>query len=94
MHDLAVHGETFHLAMGIVQNAATRGLVHTATLHAHEAVLYHIHTTDAVLATDLVEGPHDLKRVKLLAVDRDAISLHVVEGDELRLVRRVFRHHR
>ncbi len=89
MHEVAVHGQRLHVAVGHHQDGAARGLVDPAALHADETVLDQIDPADAVLAGQLVQCLHHRGGLHRLAVDRHAVAALEVEFDVFGLVRRV-----
>lgn len=91
VHDFAVHGEGLDLAMGEVQDGTAGGLIHTAALHADEAVFHHVHAAHAVFAAEFVQRFHDLEGIHGLAVHGHAVAFVKVEHDVLGFVRGVFR---
>ena len=90
MHHLTVHGQRLHLAVGEMQDRASRGLIHTAALHADKAVLDHVDATDAMTAANFIQHLHDGKRIKQLAIHGHAVSLNEIECDQLGLVGSLF----
>ena len=89
MQHLAVKRERLHLAVGLHQDRAARGLVDAAGLHADETILDEVNAADAVLAAKLVECLQHAAGGKPLAVHGDSVALHKVDLDILGLVRRV-----
>lgn len=59
VHDLAVHGDAFDLAVGGEEDAAAWGFVDAAAFHADEAVFDHVDPAAAVAAAEGVEDLHD-----------------------------------
>ena len=89
----AVEADAFEVLMGDVEDSAGGGFVHAAALHAHEAVLDHVETADAVLAGDLVELFHHLAGSETLAVQGDGVALFEADGDVFRFVGSLFHGH-
>src|SRR5262249_36303591 len=56
VQELAIEGDGLEGAVGRVEDGAARRLVDTARLHAHEAVLHEVDSSDAVLASEPVQG--------------------------------------
>src|SRR3990167_1967769 len=79
--DFAVQGDRLDGAMALEHDGAAGGLIAAARLHADEAVLDDIQTTDAVLAADAAESSQHGVRAHVLAVDGNDIALAVGQLD-------------
>src|SRR3546814_15413953 len=88
MAHLAVQRDALDRPVGDVQDAAARGLVEAAVLHADEAVLDQVEPADAVGAAELVEPGEHGGRAQALAVDRHGVALLEADLVEGRLVYR------
>src|SRR6516162_2580569 len=74
MGGAAIERDRFDATMGGEQDSAARRLIHTARLHADEAVLDEIEPTDALLAAERVELRQQRRGRKVLAVERERIA--------------------
>ena len=90
MSDLAIERDRLDRSVGPQHDGAARGLVGATTLHADEAVLDDVETTDAVLTAETVEFGEDFGRSHGLAVDGDDVALFVGEVEIGGLVGRHF----
>mmetsp|Transcript_21925 Transcript_21925/g.47855 ORF Transcript_21925/g.47855 Transcript_21925/m.47855 type:complete len:270 (+) Transcript_21925:619-1428(+) len=72
---LAVQGDGLNGAVGIQQDGAAGGLVHSSALHSHKAALHQVHTPDAVVAAQLVELSQQGGGAHLDAVNGHGVTL-------------------
>ncbi|MOA36530.1 hypothetical protein D3C78_1580590 [compost metagenome] len=54
--------------MSSEQNGSTWSLIHAAALHADKTIFHHIHTTDTMLASKLIQLLHNAKWVQTLTI--------------------------
>ena len=94
VRDFTVEGDRLDRPVGPQHDGAARGLIGATTLHADEAVLDDVETTDAVLTAETVELGEDFGRSHGLTVDGDDVALFVGEVEIGGLVGRHFRTHR
>ncbi|MND97227.1 hypothetical protein D3C80_895430 [compost metagenome] len=91
VHGAAVQGDGLDAAVGGQQDRAAGGLIDAARLHADEAVLDQVQTTDAVVVAVLVQRGQQGRRRHGFAVDRDGVALFKADGDDGGDVRGGFR---
>src|SRR3546814_8153228 len=78
----AVEGDAFDPAMRAGIDFAARRFVHTARLHADEAVLDQVEPADAMLAAQVVERREQGRGRHRLSVQRDAVAALEIRSEE------------
>src|SRR3954469_19464982 len=75
MHDLAIHGQRFHLPMREMENGAARRFVNAAAFHPDETIFDNINPADAVLPAERVQRLHDREWPERFTIYRNAIPV-------------------
>src|SRR5262249_28052884 len=85
LHYLSINVERVDLATFKMHNCSSRGLIDSAVLHSDKSVLAHINPSNAVPASEPIQGSHDAQWSHRCPIDRDGVAPLEVDCDMLRL---------